>query len=427
MTLTKKNKHYEYDLAKDEYTFFTAKKFGSDLVFTNSCINQIIKLYSKFSGNLTSTEIGNKLGISSKVIQHILRVMHITHDSLSFTDEYISSKPAEEVVSETLEFKKTKIVEKLEKVEFNKIKENAEKWELFEHNYKNVIDSFLQNWTPPKYFVPTLSKDQKESDQELIVGCSDWHYGLIADERYLYAQKEWNISATEKTVEDYSNQLVSHIKENSYKRITLAFLGDLIHGLDGLTDKGTKLEAHPIQEAQLETALNSSLKFIQNLLTVHNNVRVLAVPGNHSSFGDYFLLKMLSLIFQNDHRITFEITNKRFLTFNVGQNLFLLDHGYSAVTKSRLPAPGSGRENYINNLFMTKPEQMQNAKRLYYISADQHHMESSELTNVEHYMFSTLVGGCRYADNSGYKSRPRQSALVVKEQGVTQFLHFFFD
>jgi hypothetical protein len=104
-----------------------------------------------------------------------------------------------------------------------------------------------------------------------------------------------------------------------------------------------------------------------------------------------------------------------------------LDHGYSAVTKSRLPAPGSGRENYINNLFMTKPEQLQNAKRLYYISADQHHMESSELTNVEHYMFSTLVGGCRYADNSGYKSRPRQSALVVTEKGVTQFLHFFFD
>lgn len=132
MTLTKKNKHYEYDLVKDEYTFFTAKKFGSDLVFSNAIINQIIKLYSKFSGNLTSTEIGNKLGISSKVIQHVLRVMHVTHDSLSFTDEYISSKPAEEVVSETLEFKKTKIVEKLEKVEFNKIKENAEKWELFE-------------------------------------------------------------------------------------------------------------------------------------------------------------------------------------------------------------------------------------------------------------------------------------------------------
>jgi hypothetical protein len=53
--------------------------------------------------------------------------------------------------------------------------------------------------------------------------------------------------------------------------------------------------------------------------------------------------------------------------------------------------------------------------------------ESYEFTNVEGYMFPTLVGGCRHVDNSGYKSRPRQTCLVVEEEGVTSINHYYFD
>ena len=436
MDLTQKNKHYSYNLATSEYTFFTKKKFGKDIIFSEEEINNIIRLYSKHSGNLTSVQIGQKLGVSEGIIKHVLRVMKITHDSLSFTNEYISKKPEDEIVLENLDLKKSKIIEKLEKLELNKTKEKAEKWELFEYNFVSAIDSFLQNWVPPKH-VPVKSKPQKTGQNEIIFGCSDWHFGLFSDERYMYNQKSWNIEKAMGSVNNYSQQIKEHLRsrKDPYKRVNLAFLGDLIHGLDGFTDKGTKLEAHPIKEEQLEKAYNSVLHFINNILEETNNIRVFSVPGNHSSFGDYFLMKMLEIYFRNDRRISFDITTKRFLTFDIGNSHFLLDHGYSAVTKSRLPAPGSGRENYINNTFLSKIDQIMDInqkkntlKHLYYLSADQHHMESGELTNVETYMFSTFISGCRYADNSGYKSRPRQSALVIDPQkGVTEFLHFFFD
>jgi len=61
-----------------------------------------------------------------------------------------------------------------------------------------------------------------------------------------------------------------------------------------------------------------------------------------------------------------------------------------------------------------------------YSMIDQHHSETYELTNVEGFMFPTLVGGCRHSDNSGYKSRQRQTCLVVEDEGVTEIKHFYF-
>lgn len=424
------NKKYTFNPQDKKYVFHTEKLVGRNFVIDESKVQTILKLYSNFDKQpFTSGEIAQRTSTPKKVVEFVMRAMGLNHSSLPFTDEKIQESNNDEVlVDELLIEKRANIEQKFERRDWKETIADAEKWRIFQFNYKQVFDEALKNWNPPKY-VPVKTEFPKKGNKELVIGCSDWHYGLIASERYLYNQKEWNIDLTKETVKTYANKVVQHLKERDfpYERITLAFLGDLIHGLDGFTDKGTKLEAHPLKEDQLESAFDSVLEFIQTILSVIDNVRVLAVPGNHSSFGDYFLLKMLSIYFKDDKRITFDITSKRFISFDIQDNLFIMDHGYAPTTKNRLPSPGTGRENYLNNLFLSKPEKLRGFKRYYYLSADQHHMESAELTNVETYMFSTIVGGCRYADNSGYRSRPRQSALVVDREGVKEFLHFYFD
>lgn len=426
----KENAKYYYNEADKKYVFFTSKIVGRNYVLDESKVDTILKLYSNFdNAPFTSGQIAQRTSTPKKVVEFVIRSLGLNHSSLPFTDEKIKKQPeTEPLVEELIIEKRASLEQKFERQDWKQTVQDAENWRIFQFNYKKIFDSVLEKWTPPKY-EEVQTKTRKFGDKELILGCSDWHYGLVANGRYLYNQKEWNIELTKKSVQDYANQIVNHLEERNhqYKRITLAFLGDLLHGLDGFTDKGTKLEAHPLKEDQLEEAFNSTLQFINTILSVHNNIRVVAVPGNHSSFGDYFLLRMLSIYFKDDKRISFEITSKRFLTFAVKNNLFLMDHGYAPTAKSRLPAPGPGRENYLNNLFLAKPEKLKGYERFYYLSADQHHMESAELTNVETFMFSTLVGGCRHADNSGYKSRPRQSGLVVDEQGVKEFIHFFLD
>lgn len=425
---------YTFNSSDGKYVFHTEEKLGKNYVLDQSKVDTIIKLYSDFDKTpFTAGEIAQRTQTPKKVIEFVVNALGINHKSIPYTDETISNIREDDAVNELLIEKRASIEQKFERADWKNTIGDAEKWRRFQYLGVSAFDNILEKWNPPKY-VPVNTPPKSNGQKELIVGCSDWHYGLIASERYMYNQKEWNIDETKKSVSEYAKQLKEHIKEtnklggkSAYKRVTLGFLGDIIHGLDGFTDKGTKLEAHPLKEDQLEGAYNSVLHFIKEILSVAPKVRVLAVPGNHSSFGDYILMKMLEIYFKDELRITFDITSKRFVTFTVGKNLFLMDHGYAPTAKNRLPAPGSGRENYVNSLFMSKPEQLVGIDRRYYLSGDQHHMESYELTNAETYMFSTLVGGCKHADTSGYKSRPRQSCLVVDDTGVKQFMHFYFD
>ena len=420
---------YTFNKKNRKYIFHTDKKFGKNFVFTSEVIDTIIKLYSKFDDSpMTMGEISKKLDIPKNVIKFILSALNITHDDIPFSYEKVADKDVEELVEEAMGHKRFSVLQKFEKQDWKETELDAEKWRLFEHQHVNPFESFLENWTPPKYIPSKTNVTKYKGNKELIIGATDWHYGLVANERYLYNQKEWNLESTKKVVAQYAQKLKSHITEkNCYKAVKLWFGGDLIHTLNGFTDKGTKLEAGPLGEELLTQAFDSVVLFVQELLSVHNDITVYACSGNHSALGDYVLVKMLSLYFKNDKRIKFNITNKRFLTFKIMDNLFLVEHGYSSVSKDRLPAPGKGRETYINNLFMSKPDEMSSAKHLYYLSADQHHSESYEYTNVEGFMFPTLLGGCRHADNSGYKSRQRQTCLVVDKDGVSEQLFFFLD
>jgi hypothetical protein len=423
------SKKYIFNPNTNKYIFQSEQKFGKNVVFGKDKIDTIVKLYSNYDKQpFTAGEISLKLGIPKDVIAFILKSLNKTHDSLPFTEEKLEETDEEVLVDEMVNSKSFNILQKFEKKDWRQTQEDAEKWRELQYNTIDPFNRFMQmNWTPPKYIPKKYNLPAVKGNKELLIGCSDWHYGLIANKRYLFNQKEWNIEETEKAVDEYGDNLKRYIQENNkFKKLNVLFGGDLCHTLSGKTDKGTILEANPIGEEQLERAFNSIILFMEKLLSVHNNINIYACSGNHSSLGDYVLLRMVSLYFKTDKRLNFQVTNERHIMFNISDNLFLFEHGYSAVTKNRLPAPGKGRENYINNLFMSKPEKSKNTKRNYYISCDQHHSESYELTNVEGFMLPTLVGGCRHSDNSGYKSRQRQTCLVVEDEGVTEIKHFYF-
>ena len=421
---------YTFNENTQKYIFHTQEKFGRNVVLGSKKVNTIIELYSNYDKiPHTMGDISKKLGIPKAVVESIIKAMGITHDTIPFSQERIEESDVDILVDEMLDNKSFQINQKFEKLDWKRTQEDAIKWREFTQLNVNPFKNFIENWVPPKYVpVKTVNKvKSSSSQQELIIGCSDWHYGLFAHERYLYNQKEWNIDETEKSVANYAEQLKEYISQKDFKKLNVCFMGDLSHTLTGETDKGTKLEAHPIGEEQLERAFNSMVAFVNELLSVHNNIQVYACSGNHSALGDYVLVKMLALYFRSDSRISFEVTNKRFIPFKIEKSLFIIDHGYSSQTKSRLGPPGKGREKYVNDIILARPDDLNGTSHLYYLSADQHHSESYEMTNFEGFMFSTLVGGCRYSDNSGYKSRPRQSCLTVDKQGVKEFVHFYFD
>jgi hypothetical protein len=420
--------HYTFNHDTKQYVFHTEKQFGKNYVFQDSKVDTILKLYSNFDKNpMTMGKIAQNTSTPKKVIEFILRALGRNHDSIPFTDEKVEETDEDVLVADMLTTKIFNISQKFEKKDWENTVKDAEKWRMFEHDTLNPLKDLLNKWEAPTY-IPVKTDSIVKGNKTLLISGTDWHYGLIANERYLYNQREWNIEETKKSVALYAQKVKEHIKkEKCYEKLVVWFGGDLCHTLTGFTDKGTKLEANPIGEEQLEQALASVIAFINELLTVHNNIEIYASAGNHSFLGDYVLLRMIELYYRSDKRLKFSVDNKQHVTFKIYNSLFLGTHGYSSVSKYRLPPKGPGRENYINNIFMAKPDLLNGVNNRYFLSCDQHHFESYELANVEGFMFSTLVGGCRHADNSGYKSRPRQSCLVVEPEGVTAIQHYYLD
>ncbi len=401
------------------------KNAGRNLIIPEELHKNLMKAYCD---DMPVDEMSIKFAFPAALIPEYKTVFQWKRRGIPITDEDAEGYTAVECAEKMLEEKKFDILQEFNKQSWKQTQSDALKWQEFEYSKLNPFESFLETWTPPKY-VPKKFSETKCSEKSLILGVSDVHFGLFAQERYLYTQKEWTIEDTKECIVSYAKQVRQFVNERKgkFKEVRVCLAGDLIHSTSGFTDKGTKIEAHPLKEEQLEQAFSSLVMFLQEVLDIFPSVSVYSVPGNHDSMMDYTLAKMLSIYFKDEPRINFEITSKRFLTFKILDSFFLLDHGYAATTKSRLPRHGPSRNNYINTLLLSKADLLYGVKHKYYLSADQHHSESYESNGFEGFMFPTLAGGCRYADNSVLRSRQRQTGLVVTEKGVSEVIYFYFD
>ena len=115
--------------------------------------------------------------------------------------------------------------------------------------------------------------------------------------------------------------------------------------------------------------------------------------------------------------------------FNIGNNLFVLEHGYSAKYKNKVPYDDKSRENYVQKLFIEKSSEFTNPiKNRYFVMGDRHHYEQKTLSSFEFIQLPTIVESDEYSDNLNLKSRPRQQCFILdNSNGIIETLNFYTD
>ena len=406
------------------------KSIGRNIVVNEDKHKSILQMYSAWDGEDKSiTEICRNVQWPRPVLTEYLKKFAITHDSLPFTDEDVDSNQDEELVGRLKELRKFSIHQKFEKDSWNETRDNAKKWVEFKYKQLDPFTNFLSKWVPPEYKSVKFTGEHKKLNKHWISSLSDLHFGAKGEERFNYFNGGWNHKDIENNIKSYAVKIKEEVNSRKYgfDEATLVCLGDFAHSNFGFTDKGTKLDYEFTGEDQFDFAFSTLVIFINELLTIFPKLTVRSVQGNHSSFNDYVIAKVLEAYYRKEPRITFDTTTKRYLTFKIHNSLFLMEHGYSPWYKAKLPSSPVKRESYINNLFLSKPELLQGVRSKYFLSADQHHAELSERNSYESIMFSCINRGDRYSDNSGFNSRPRQNCLVVDEDGLKEIIHFYFD
>jgi hypothetical protein len=405
---------------------------GRNIVVSEEKHRSILQMYSSWDGEeRTIGQICKTIQFPRAVLLEYLKKFGITHDALPLTNEDLLQSD-EELLGRLHELRKFSLTQKFEKESWDSIRSDAAKWRAFEYKQYGPFLDFLKNYEP-KPIKPLPSKyEGKGGDRTMLIGLSDVHFGAHIHPRYIYnksgSSNGWSIEHTKGAIDNYFLQIKEEVNSRKYKfeKAVLCSLGDIVHGMNGYTEKNTKLEAFPLGQEQYDAAFESLTYFISRTLEVFNQCEVHSVSGNHSLL-DTILFKAISAYFRTDDRIKFYIYDTQHAMFRLYDTLLVMEHGASPYYKSKLPSGKVARKSYIQDLFLSHPDQLIGAKRKVFLSADQHHFEANEIGDIEQYMFSTLVGADKYADHNNWKNTPRQNCLVVDKDGVKEILSFYLN
>jgi len=420
---------YIYNAEHKKYVFLIAHKIGKNIVLEESLVKSLLKAYSNYDNDPSSINLlTNQFNIPRIVIIEVLQALGITHDSLPLTDEELIRRNEQQVVEEILQDKRFTIFQELNKREWKRTQSDAKKWQSFEAGQINPFKDFIATFeSQVKQY--SYIKKLRPVKRILVPIISDIHFGSIVHGDSLYHGKEWNIELAVEAISKYLDYIVT--LNNSYNtkfdKCIILIAGDIIHSLTGTTQKGTQLYSYPLNQQQFDVAYTSLEYFIDGCRDTFGLVDIYAVAGNHSYTGDWALMKCLEKSYQKIKSVNIEVANTRWLPINILDNFFILEHGSSAFYKSKVPINKIARDKYIQDLFLSKTELLENTTNKYFITADSHSLSYDESNNFEFIRVSSPVAGDKYSDELNLFSRPRQNCLIVDSNGVQSIINIYLD
>lgn len=420
---------YIYNRESGKYIFLLESKIGKNLVISEDRVKSIIKAYSNFKGDQSSiNEISVKFDIPRKFVIEILRSLEFTHDSLPVTNEELVSKDSDDLVEEILQEKRFALYQELEKRDWSETKIQAKKWRDFELGVLNPYKTYLQNFQPepfPKITPPS----KKDSDKTMIVGCFDWQIGSHADGRFLFFGEEWNTKKAIESVETFASKIVNESKIFGVKKAVVVFGGDIFHGLNGETAKGTPLKCDTIRFDQFDATVKAISLLVQRMAENFKEVDCKIISGNHEGFDYYPVFRLIEALFVNSTHVTFDICKKEFMHFQIKNSLFLITHGASQYYKHKTPKDRKGRVALAQRVARIAEREggYKDVQRIFFIKGDTHSFEMEDLGQIMFFTFGSLPTGDEYADALTLESTPCQNALVIGDGKDFRTLHLTFN
>ena len=335
-----------------------------------------------------------------------------------------------------------KLEEQVRQLEWKTVTEAATMWQEAEKNiyspmirilgdykdmpYKEMMEDWLKK-NPQQIELNGRPYDKSiGTDEALIVTLSDIHFGAKANEAELIYGEDYNFAVITKILDDYMKFIVARnrARKKPLTKVWLFMLGDLLHGLNGETVKGTELHVECEGYGQYKGAFVLLRKFISELAEEFDEVHVAAVKGNHAGDNDLILCHAVIQSLKNQYpRLVYLSDDARDVKWILTHDdvLFVIGHGASSEYKAKTPAPTmrTQRENYLTKV-STAIGTKTTAKYVYHIQGDLHRYSRFDFGIAEDIVLPSTVLGDAYADANNLTSRPGQKVFVVGNEGILE-------
>lgn len=229
---------------------------------------------------------------------------------------------------------------------------------------------------------------------------TDTHIGMRSD--------EWNLEIAERTLKNFIDNAIDQAPDCHTG--LFCQLGDASHwdSMIPVTPANKHvLDADCSSHAMIRMVIKIMRYGIDRMLQKHQHVHVVAADANHDPYSSIWTREMLSVLYENEPRVTVDTTPVTYYAYEWGQTSLFFHHGH----KRNL--------NQVSNVFAGMfREIFGRTKYSYGHIGHYHHTAKIENQMMQVEIHPTLAGKDDYAINGGWLSQRGANTIIYhKDHG----------
>lgn len=245
-----------------------------------------------------------------------------------------------------------------------------------------------------------------DADDTLTVyGIGDQHHGMLSWKKETGG--DWDLDISERRLIGAMEHLAQSAPAGGTALV--ASVGDYFHydSMVAITPKsGHNLDADSRPQKMLMSGVRMFRECVEIARHRHNQVRVIAQPGNHDPILSTALGIMFHFMYENDPQVTVDISPSNFRYFHWGANLIGVTHG-----------DGIKLEDLASIMADDQPEAWAASKCRVWFTGHRHHKLRLGLRGCSVEVMKILAPNDAYAAKHGYRSERGMEAIVYARRG----------
>lgn len=233
---------------------------------------------------------------------------------------------------------------------------------------------------------------------------TDYHIGMLAEEE-LNGQSDWNLPMAEHVLQRWIETAIARAPKA--KQAILCNLGDFLHfdGAPVTSSSGHLLDAASVFPVMFDSAIRALRYCIDALLHHYESVHVISATGNHDLHSAHPLRVALSIAYENEPRLSIDMSKSPFYAFKWGKTSLFFHHGHRQKM-GNVASTMAGQYPKIYGL----------TDHRYCHMGHYHHIKSEENNLMIVEQHRTLSPKDRYSSEGGYFAGRSSDVITYHKQ-----------
>jgi hypothetical protein len=248
-----------------------------------------------------------------------------------------------------------------------------------------------EGWAPVEPVEPVEPPAYRDDELLSVFPVGDPHIGMKA--WHEDAGENFDLKIAERNLVGAFQHLIGLSPPSG--RALLIFIGDNTHsdGQHNGTTNGTRVDVDGRTIKMMRVAVSVARQAIDLALGKHGHVTMIVERGNHDELLSAMLALALSLLYENEPRVTIDTSPEMFHWYRFGANLIGSHHGHKAKSMDLLGVMAVDRQR----------DWGETKHRIFYVGHE-HHEKTKEVPGLIIHNLPTLASADAWHRAMGYRS-----------------------